>query len=1119
MNEKECLRTFWRENGDKYSERNIEELQKITYIPFIGSGMSVAFGYPVWKNFLADTINRFYEENEKESIDLFKLLNEGKYLEVANKINIILHNPIPEIVRTTFSEKDMAPLKGEDYLSLLQKAGIRTFITTNYDPVIETRLHSIINNIYLPSNLLTSGDVLNSIRQNNGSVIKLHGTYDKADSIILTESDYEKVYCRENVVVREVVNFLWESSVLLFLGCGLTKDYLIELMMELANRKDQNWHYAILEYPNEEYKKFMRYLTQLKIRPIWFEKGKYEQIQLILKMITGGEILEKSDESPAKPTQAVSSVQINTYESTKHSTGKQSKYFDSLADEIKDVTIYKKDLINALFMQCEEYRKNSYTDILTYLYNEITISNSNYPLCIVGEPGTGKSTILSLLYYIFLKKFPKVTSFLFDTHYYDNKVIDNASNDLTKCLNKVSIAISQNEPVVIFVDGINVFARGNHTLEDLIIKYVVEWKKSSNVQFVFSIGILDENLFPPFKHKRANQIQIDLFEKKIYLRPIQNRSGYQQKFVNAIVDWYIDFKKIDISPRQKARIRDKISHYCKKSGGTTTDFRMVYFVLKIFEQSGLSDNFFTTDIGVTFNDYFHTINTEKAMKSIAKYTASSLLEKNYERPPKFYYLYKSEPIRNFFFAYHYIDLLKSANARGLKKYDCIFTPGINRFAVDLMLSEQDGGMKIVQNICDLLNLPSTTENQKNQMAFMLGRVKKKPCKEIAIKVLAREYGNWDWNKMMSTSSAMYIRTVGISLLYLGSILYANTFYDKLISHGFLSRINRNFHIQYFLTNGYRFRNEIKLDDNEMCTVKNIDSLCHFLLQSIRDSTSRKESMCVNTITILNLTVYKIYHLGHSSPKDMNNAKRIIQTLRAQKIGVSNDVVGKYIDNVEQFIYNEDVYFSTIINIYNLKATPRQGWIERKVSLKREVESVADHTWACCQLAMLFLPDKIENCQFISESEILLMKKEFDLTAVLQMLIVHDLAEAYTGDILSKQKSSQHKERENNVIHRLVTLDTLPHFCSFGYIESLIKEFDGLETYNAKLARDIDLIEPLIQLFIYRKDLETYSIDYGIKERDQWESDVSSRLNTSFGRNLLYFLSNHILSRFRDYDVE
>lgn len=1106
---------FWQNIEDKYSYDNIKDLQKQKYIPFIGSGMSVQFGYKDWSNFLASVIDEYYYPDDKEHIEFDNMLAKGEYLLLAEKINRLLNNGIAEEVRKRFNTHEMITVPAENnYLHLLREAQVELFVTTNFDSVIEKNAKISDNSIYLPSNLMKSGDVINAIRTGKGGLIKLHGTWDKLESIILTESDFDSSYCKANTVLTRTIDYLWNSSVLLFLGCGLKKDYLVDRICQLASAEKQNWHYAILAYPEADAKKFKRDLMKLKIRPIWFENGKFDQIQVILRMITtdNPEPDDTDEDSiPMRLESCSSTVGVKTEK--RKVCPEKLKYLDHLAAQSLDNRKLQNALTTAIFSQSAEFDKNNFRKgtLLNDLRQKIISSKSNYPLLIEGEPGTGKSTLLSLLFANCLEFEPSIQVFLIDTHYYDHGIRKDASMDLEQYLTLVDDCIYGEKETILFIDGINRFSRGDRTLEDIIVKWVTKWRENQNIKFVLSVGVLDESLFPPFKHTSGRHLLDNKSENKIYLHPLSN-AGRRQSQLVALTSYYFA-EAIGFNQLNTQSYKEKLCLLCKKAGGTSTDFRTVHFILKLLKDASSVEDFFKTDIGVIFNQYFHTINSEETMLAAAKYTARSLLQKNSRKPNKFYYLYKSEAIRNFFFAYYYIDILKRCDIQNLMVFDCIFTPGINRFAVDLMLNESDYGKTIIKNIQRLMKNKVVTINQKNQMAFLLGRVNNKACKELSIEILSKEYKEWDWSKRMTIPMAMYIRTVGISLVYLGSAIYANDFYERLIYHGFLSRINRNFHIQYFITKGYRFDNALKLDDIDICSAKNIDELYQYLYHSIFDKGSRRESMCINIITILNLTVYKVFYLGKNSDADIQRAQKLIKELHSDKVNLSNNVVLEYVHNIEEYINNGNIYISTLSSIYHLKKVPRGGWIKRGVNKNIPVESVADHSWACCQLALLFLPENLEDCQFAEASELSLMGNDYSLPRILQMLIIHDLGEAYIGDILNGKKSEDDERRESGVFRSLVTLDTLPHFNTFGYIDNLAKEFKECATYNAKLAKDIDLVEPLIQLFVYRKHLDSYGQDGGRIERDEWVKNVEARLNTAFGKNLLHFLRNHILCHF------
>ena len=307
------LEKFWEQIGDKYAKMHIENLSKISFVPFIGSGMSVPFGYLTWSNFLAKIINDFFEPSEREKITA--LLKMGKFLELADLLNAILgEGVVEEQVRNEFGSIDINVVsKYKNYLSLLKnKSSIKTFVTTNFDPVIETCIGFSADKVYLPSNLISCNDVVDKIRYGENCVIKLHGTANQPASIVFTGKTFESMYKQENTALQELIDYLWNKSVFLFLGCGLKRDYLIEHFRDLASKNETNWHYAILPYPNEgEIVKRRRELAALKIRPIWYEKGKYEQILIILSLITGDYDLQEPSETVGQKSLTESALIVN----------------------------------------------------------------------------------------------------------------------------------------------------------------------------------------------------------------------------------------------------------------------------------------------------------------------------------------------------------------------------------------------------------------------------------------------------------------------------------------------------------------------------------------------------------------------------------------------------------------------------------------------------------------------------------------------------------------------------------------------------------------------------------------------------------------------------------------
>ena len=107
------------------------------------------------------------------------------------------------------------------------------------------------------------------------------------------------------------------------------------------------------------------------------------------------------------------------------------------------------------------------------------------------------------------------------------------------------------------------------------------------------------------------------------------------------------------------------------------------------------------------------------------------------------------------------------------------------------------------------------------------------------------------------------------------------------------------------------------------------------------------------------------------------------------------------------------------------------------------ESVAEHCWRAALMAY-FLRDEFPG---------------IDMDKVIQMCLIHDLGEAFTGDIPSFEKSGEDEAREDALLRNWVA--SLPEpYCR--EMRELYEEMAALETVEAKLFKAIDGMEAVIQ---------------------------------------------------------
>lgn len=108
------------------------------------------------------------------------------------------------------------------------------------------------------------------------------------------------------------------------------------------------------------------------------------------------------------------------------------------------------------------------------------------------------------------------------------------------------------------------------------------------------------------------------------------------------------------------------------------------------------------------------------------------------------------------------------------------------------------------------------------------------------------------------------------------------------------------------------------------------------------------------------------------------------------------------------------------------------------------ESVADHSWRIALMAFL-LADEEEFA-------------DADMNKVIQMCLIHDLGEAFTGDIPTFLKTDADSAKEDDIFGRWV--DTFPTKTKSRW-QSLLKEMNALQTNEAKIYKALDKTEALI----------------------------------------------------------
>ena len=107
------------------------------------------------------------------------------------------------------------------------------------------------------------------------------------------------------------------------------------------------------------------------------------------------------------------------------------------------------------------------------------------------------------------------------------------------------------------------------------------------------------------------------------------------------------------------------------------------------------------------------------------------------------------------------------------------------------------------------------------------------------------------------------------------------------------------------------------------------------------------------------------------------------------------------------------------------------------------ESVAEHSWRLALMALL-------------------TRAEFpgvDMDKVLRMCVIHDLGEAFTGDIPAFEKSAGDGRREEAILEDWVAGFPAPYGPE---LLALLREMEAQETLEARIYKALDNLEAVIQ---------------------------------------------------------
>ena len=388
--------------------------------------------------------------------------------------------------------------------------------------------------------------------------------------------------------------------------------------------------------------------------------------------------------------------------------------------------------------------------------------------------------------------------------------------------------------------------------------------------------------------------------------------------------------------------------------------------------------------------------------------------------------------------------------------------------------------------------------QKSNAVYWLGRITFSNLANEAVTMLTREFAKY--KPLVKTNNHFdqencdnhfLFRAICTGLLFQGQANMMDEYLSVVVANDVANAINRGATIEYFGDDYQMAAHDAYYFDTDLSAGE----------QAIRVLNSRIEASLYNNtgkfvennlICMLTLLQARTQHKKGAVKFNVTHyVNKALEYLKVYQTRPQNVVSGKlmyYFQSIEEDFeqYLQDESFDVSTRLYNqykdLKRVKRQQWLSAGVD---DSESVSEHSYGAWLMAMFFLPEA-HNVEGYSKKEIL------------DMLLVHDMAEAAVGDqVTSLLESKKELKEQNDILRKLFLKGTYPDVANMTYYYNIWTGYYNGINVNARIARDVNLVQTVYTFCeYYCKAPEKFAIEqvrFWLNEKSGLKTDVGHQL--------------------------
>lgn len=740
------------------------------------------------------------------------------------------------------------------------------------------------------------------------------------------------------------------------------------------------------------------------------------------------------------------------------------------------------------------------------LLSIICSSNQEYVLRISGNNGSEKNALMQL---IFLRiycdaingKNEYIPFYLNVPHYEkrdysrDESIASQIRKEMEMDLNIFIKKIKQypNRKPIIFIDGLRDFVFSKTLIEHILAG---ELSTIKNLQKVVSV---DTNLTNNKKRlKKVIALAPQSFEYSAYISALDLADDAAcNEFFYAFEDIY-HIQVADLHEKLQNMLFYEIDAYMLRLSATTIRDNMY------------NDSFTITDLYEAI--CLEMLNGNREALLVAAETAYRFAYTEFEFTDSdvFSFIHwtiikRHRSFIEFLISYYYVYKLTEFDEDwDINFFEMVLPKEVTRFVTPRLNDSFSNEEKILA-FCKK-NYYNMGVLGKSEMTFWLGRITNNKLSAEAKNMLRCYYNEMKDTIKERKTNDLYenvneqkadlflLRGITVSLIYYGIDQVVSDYISELINDDLTNMINRGFHLEYYGDKPY-LPNENILDFEDDINVG--EKTFKRLVKNIEKHLSKRSlpPVCkMDLFTMCSLIQARIENpdtvISFSVQEYIIRCINFIERYKAQNRYVGDEKVVIYFNMVYndfQKYLEKDKLNSVACETYNKYskaiAIKRTGWVDLDIP---DPESIVEHMYNTWLLGMLNLPEKYQE-------------DKYDKNHILNIVMMHDLGETETGDIPKplKRENPEYEETENLVMKAFLLKGTYPTMPNLreGYL--LWEEWVEQKTFNARVAKDLDIIQAIYQFCRY---CLLYPEKFTKEKRNNWMNEYQE-LNTELGLTL------------------